>query len=142
MSIGENIRKARKKRNMTMKQLGEELGITEQAISQYERNIRTPNTKLVIKIAEILCTDPTKLDEELILNFFTGTGKVTGEDLKKLDEDLTPELKHDYEITKAIGLLLKEKSYEVDDFTEDEFEKIKNAMLSFIDIAVTTLKDK
>lgn len=69
MSIGENIRNARKNKNLTMKQLGEKLNITEQAISQYERNIRTPNTKLIFKICEILEVDPSSIDKDLKNNF-------------------------------------------------------------------------
>ncbi|MGN9160032.1 helix-turn-helix domain-containing protein [Clostridium sulfidigenes] len=65
MSIGENIRIARKNKNITMKQLGENLGITEQAISQYERGVRTPNTKLILKISSILEVNPTDIDPEL-----------------------------------------------------------------------------
>lgn len=65
LSIGEKIRKYRKQQNLTMKQLGERLDITEQAVSQYERNIRTPNTKSIFKISEILGIEPSKIDEDL-----------------------------------------------------------------------------
>lgn len=65
MTIGENIRKIRKSKGLTMKDIANKLEITEQAISQYERNIRIPNTKLIIKISNILNVSPQQLDPEL-----------------------------------------------------------------------------
>ena len=37
MSIGANIRRIRKIRGMTQRELGEKLGVTQAAIGQYER---------------------------------------------------------------------------------------------------------
>lgn len=65
MTIGENIRKIRKSKGLTMKDIASKLEMTEQAISQYERNIRTPNTKLIIKISNILNVSPQEIDPEL-----------------------------------------------------------------------------
>lgn len=65
IEIGRNIRKERKLKGLTMKELGHELGISEQAISQYERNIRTPNTKTLLKIAKILNISVYELDSSL-----------------------------------------------------------------------------
>lgn len=65
MTIGENIRKIRKSKGLTMKDIANKLEMTEQAISQYERNIRTPNTKLIIRIANILSVSPQQIDPEL-----------------------------------------------------------------------------
>lgn len=81
MSIGENIRKYRKLRNKTMKELGSFLGITEQAISQYERDIRTPNTKIVYKIAMFLEIQPELIDPELqnLAEFDTKSKKLVKE---------------------------------------------------------------
>lgn len=65
MTIGENIRNIRKSKGLTMKDIANKLDMTEQAISQYERNIRTPNVKLVLKIADILNVSPKQIDPEL-----------------------------------------------------------------------------
>lgn len=53
-SMGTQIRTLRKEKTMTMKQLAKEVGLTEQAISQYERDIRTPNDDILEKIATTL----------------------------------------------------------------------------------------
>ena len=54
MKTGELIRKYRKKKQLTMKQLGEKIDVSEQAISQYERGLRNVNLETLIKIAEAL----------------------------------------------------------------------------------------
>ena len=52
MSIGTNIRNLRLKNKKTIKELAEFLKITEQAVSQYEREIRTPNYHTLELIAK------------------------------------------------------------------------------------------
>ena len=47
-----------------MKQLAELTGVTEQAISQYERNIRTPKRDIIDKIAKVLKVDVLELYPE------------------------------------------------------------------------------
>lgn len=57
MTIGENIKRFRKQRMITLKKIAEKVGITEQAVSQYERNIRTPNLETTIQLAAALGVD-------------------------------------------------------------------------------------
>lgn len=52
LSIGANIRDLRLKNKKTIKELAEFLKITEQAVSQYEREIRTPNYHTLELIAK------------------------------------------------------------------------------------------
>ncbi|WP_300348121.1 helix-turn-helix transcriptional regulator [Clostridium sp.] len=52
-TLGKKIRDLRKANNMTMKELAEKLNLTEQAISQYERNIRIPNFEILKQIFSI-----------------------------------------------------------------------------------------
>lgn len=52
--IGINLRRARKARNVTAVRLAEELGLTKQAISNYESGRQTPNPEITEKICEIL----------------------------------------------------------------------------------------
>ena len=53
-TLGQRIRKYRKYNGLTMKELGAKLNLSEQAISQYERNKRTPSIDTLNKIAIIL----------------------------------------------------------------------------------------
>lgn len=64
-TIGENIRKIRESKGLLMKDLADKLDITEQAIYQYEKDIRTPNTKQIFKIADLLGVEPDTIDIDL-----------------------------------------------------------------------------
>ena len=48
------LRAARKKAKITMKTLGEKVGVSESAISQYEAGKREADFETVLKIAEVL----------------------------------------------------------------------------------------
>lgn len=54
MNIGTKIRELRKERNLTMKQLGKLVGISEQGIGNYERGDRNPNLEILEKISSAL----------------------------------------------------------------------------------------
>lgn len=49
-----NIRMARKQVGMTAKQLGEAVGVTDAAISQYENEKRQPSFEVLLKMCEVL----------------------------------------------------------------------------------------
>lgn len=53
MPLGQNLRRARKKRGLTQSEVGSFLGVTEQAISGYERGVRDPDTQQLSRLAEI-----------------------------------------------------------------------------------------
>lgn len=53
----ERLREARKKKHLTMKQLGAMVGVTEAAISHYELGKRQPDYDLAAKLSE--CLDVT-----------------------------------------------------------------------------------
>lgn len=57
MELGNIIRENRKKAKLTLKELASSTGVSEQAISQYERNKRTPSTTTIKKIGEVLGVD-------------------------------------------------------------------------------------
>lgn len=57
MNIGENIRKLRKEKKLTLKSLGVKVGLSEQAIGQYERGDRTPNIEILTAISKALDCD-------------------------------------------------------------------------------------
>ena len=54
MNIGDNMRNIRKQKSMTLQQLADILGCSQQNISQYESGKRTPKLKTVQKIADAL----------------------------------------------------------------------------------------
>ena len=47
------LRKLRKEKNLTMKQLGNIVGVTECAISQYELGKREPSNETLFKLADV-----------------------------------------------------------------------------------------
>lgn len=55
MTTGEKIREARKRVNLTQKQLGELIGVSGAMIGQYETGIRNPKTETLKKLAKPLC---------------------------------------------------------------------------------------
>ena len=54
MSIGERIKGARVKTGMSQRDLARKLGISPQAISYFERNMKTPNSTRLLEISKIL----------------------------------------------------------------------------------------
>lgn len=52
-----NMREMRKKKGLTLKQLGEIVGVTEATMNHYEHERRKPNYEMLLKISEALdCT--------------------------------------------------------------------------------------
>lgn len=49
-----HLREIRKSKGMTMKQLGEAVGVTESAIGMYEKGRRTLSYEMLLKISEVL----------------------------------------------------------------------------------------
>ena len=55
--LAERIRLLRKERKLTMKQLGERIGVSESAVSQYESGGRSPDVDKLTQLARVLgCT--------------------------------------------------------------------------------------
>lgn len=54
MSTGDKIRHERKKQGLSMKQLGKMIGLSEQAISQYERGVRKISFDTLMNISKAL----------------------------------------------------------------------------------------
>lgn len=65
MSIGSRIRHYRESNGMTQTDLASRIGVTCQAISQYERDIRQPKSKMAIEIARALSVDVSLLYKDL-----------------------------------------------------------------------------
>lgn len=60
-SMGEIISKLRREKGMTQKELADMLGITDKAVSKWERDIACPDTQTIPKLAEILGMSVEKL---------------------------------------------------------------------------------
>lgn len=61
MTIGQRIKRIRKIRGMTQKQLGELLGFGKHGdvrMAQYESDARTPKVSMIIQLANCLCVSP------------------------------------------------------------------------------------
>ena len=54
VKIGRFIAECRKKENLTQMQLAEKLGITDKAISKWERGITMPDTSIMLELCDIL----------------------------------------------------------------------------------------
>ncbi len=61
VTIGDRIKAARKEAGMTQKELGAALGISFQAVAQWENNLRNPKVETVLKIAKVLNVNPQRL---------------------------------------------------------------------------------
>ena len=99
MSIGENIRRIRKDKKLTQKELGEKLeGISQQQIGQWENGIKIPKLETIQKIAtalEIPMFDlinmdkynnliDTKVEEQIQNDIKSGKVHLVTEDEKEL----------------------------------------------------------
>ena len=65
---GERIKKLRKSKGVTQRELAERLGISEQAVSKWEKNLSNPSTKNLLQIAKIFGVCTTSF-ENLFSNF-------------------------------------------------------------------------
>ena len=52
--FGRFIRDLRKKANMTQKELGEKLNVTDKAVSKWERDLSCPDINTISKLADVL----------------------------------------------------------------------------------------
>ncbi len=61
IKIGKFIAECRKKQNLTQMQLAEKLGITDKAISKWERGIAMPDTSIMLELCDILLISVNEL---------------------------------------------------------------------------------
>ena len=61
VKIGRFIAECRKKANLIQMQLAEKLGITDKAISKWERGIAMPDTSIMLELCDILCISVNEL---------------------------------------------------------------------------------
>ena len=61
IKIGRFIAECRKKASLTQMQLAEKLGITDKAISKWERGVAMPDTSIMLELCDILCISVNEL---------------------------------------------------------------------------------
>ncbi len=76
MTIGENIRRFRKEKKLTQKQLGVYCGIAESAIRRYELGGANPKIETIEKIAAALDVPIRKIKEDITWDEYRNTSEV------------------------------------------------------------------
>ena len=61
IKIGRFIAECRKQKQLTQLQLADKLGITDKAISKWERGIAMPDTSIMLELCDILCISVNEL---------------------------------------------------------------------------------
>jgi transcriptional regulator with XRE-family HTH domain len=61
MSFGEKIRKKRNEKNMTQQTVAEKIGVSRQAISNWERDVKKPELQKLIELLNLLDVSPDEL---------------------------------------------------------------------------------
>ena len=118
MNFPDNLKAIRKSKGLTLKQLGEKVGVTESSISQYETGRRQPDNEGLLRLASALDTtvgellgeeqknSPSKGDE-LIEILEECRDRSDLRILFKLSKDATPE-----DIMKAIAVIKALKDHD------------------------------
>ena len=91
MAFGENLEMIRKQKKVSQTKLGKVLGLTQQMISSYEKNMSSPNIDVLIKIANYFnvsidyllghTTSPSTYEnaEGRLLRYFNGLSELDKE---------------------------------------------------------------
>ena len=105
MNIGENIRYIRKKKKLTLKALGIKVGLSEQAIGQYERGDRKASIEVLDKIAAAL---------DVSINDLLGYGDLEKQSFKEFMDKNPIEFKNNlFDKNTYDGKILSHESMEV-----------------------------
>ena len=140
MNIGDNMRNIRKQKSMTLQQLADILGCSQQNISQYESGKRTPKLKTIQKIADALDVNvndllENPLDDSPIYKAYKNTNsldlplaknfineKIVSQigDWEQIDIELLKKFKQLNETGKAIAIERIEELTEIPRYTQKE----------------------
>lgn len=66
MSFGKNLERIRKGKKISQAKLGEILGLTQQMVSSYEKDLSSPNVDVLIKIADYFNVSIDSLVEHVV----------------------------------------------------------------------------
>lgn len=67
MSFGSNLERIRKDKKISQAKLGEVLGLTQQMVSSYEKDLSSPNIEVLTKIADYFNVSIDSLVEHVVL---------------------------------------------------------------------------
>lgn len=67
MSFGRNLERIRKGKKISQAKLGQILGLTQQMISSYEKDLSSPNADILIKIADYFNVSIDSLVEHVVI---------------------------------------------------------------------------
>jgi transcriptional regulator with XRE-family HTH domain len=95
--IGKFISKSRKDKNLTQEELAEELNITKNAVSKWERGLNMPDVSLMKDLCDIL---------DISLNELFAGEKIKNDNVKKYDENLDKILKEYYKMKKRKNIFI------------------------------------
>lgn len=97
ISIGENMKKYRKEKGLTQRELADKLNIATNSLSRYEIGERRPPIEMIEKIAEILNVTPIQLmyDEEVENTLNQSAAETSFDDEVKRQEMYLKELRED-----------------------------------------------
>lgn len=136
--VGENIKRMRKSKGLTQKQLGDLCGIDASNIGKYERGLQDPRTSTLEKIAEVLNIDifellgtsreQIKKDSNLrkiapeMYEIFRNSEGYRGTDEQEIEIFDKVETEEKETMQKALNIL-KERNYQTEGYYRDEVRK-------------------
>lgn len=100
MSLGKNILTKRKEKNMTQEKLADCLGVSRQAVSDWERGIKKPETQNLIDLTNLLGTSLDWLCADELSDSKEALGKLVSEN------DKLPKSKTDGKVLKIAPVML------------------------------------
>lgn len=106
MAFGENIRKYRKLRNLTQEELAEQLDVSFQAVSSWEREEYAPDVRKLLKLSEVLDVSLSDLAEERKQDYETRQTLFEWEHMKSFVK-ITAKSKNMMQTLKALDFALK-----------------------------------
>lgn len=102
-TLGKRLAKARNDSGLTMQELGERIGVSKQAVYQWEKDKRTPDASAIESLAEVLGVGKSwMLWGESNSGKPESTGRmieVSREELAELDRSVRPHANRDFFIT-------------------------------------------
>lgn len=117
MALGERLKKARNDKGLTQVEVAKKLGVTNGALSGYERNYRDPDTAILKTMAELY---------EVSIDYLMGHDNPTKEEVTTLKDELDiakrmEQLRHD--LQNAEGL-----AFDGEPMSEEAKESLLDAM--------------
>lgn len=145
MTVGENIKRWRTNRNLSQKELGAQIGMSQQQIGQYELGTRVPKQETLLKIAKALgvhlrdLSDDSWLEEfdqkhptagdayaryKAINKYLEEMGFTISERVTKWHDEEVDDLGHTVKISDELEIILSKDGHAAT-FTDAEFEELQ-----------------